>query len=141
MKEHFEPRQVDVGSLKYRHRELEVELASVTRQIEKILQTESVRAGISLPAIANIDDEITETEVMAALRRRLVDLESLANREDQIEGMRRRLSRWRQAVQHFQKEVSNARREWCELLRKLGLSETIKISEAFQSWEKIAESR
>src|SRR5690606_3803886 len=95
MKEHFEPRQVDLSGLRQRHRELEVDLASANRQIEKILQAESVRAGVSMPSvIASGDDEISETEVMAALRRRLVDIESLASREETIEGMRRRLSRW-----------------------------------------------
>ncbi len=143
MREYFEPQAMDFGGLKQRHRDLEAELNQVNRSMEKILQSESVRPGISIDPATRPDPtaEITETDVMTALRRRLVDLESLGAREAALEESRHKLSLWRQAIQHRQKEVSTARRDWCDLLRKLGLSETIKISEAFQSWEKIAESR
>jgi uncharacterized protein YhaN len=142
MKEHFEPRQVDFSSLKMRHRDLEVELTSVNRAMDKILLSESTRPGLALDVVAATDgQEVTESDVMTSLRRRLVDLESLAVREAQIDESRRRLSHWRQTIQRMQKDVQAARREWCDLLRRLGMSETIKISEAFQSWEKIAESR
>jgi uncharacterized protein YhaN len=142
MREHFEPRQLDFSSLRLRHRDLEVELTSVNRSIDKILQAESARPGIALD-IKSVGDgsDVTESEVMTAVRRRLIDLETQASREDAIEHARRRLSRRRQSIQMMQKDVAAARRDWCELLRKLGLSETIKISEAFQSWEKIAEAR
>jgi uncharacterized protein YhaN len=143
MKEYFKPQQWDFGGLKQRHRDLEAELNQVNRSMEKILQSESTRAGVTLD-LANRSDpnaEISETDVMGALRRRLVDLDALGQREASLEQLRKRLSHWRQAIQHRQKEVSTARRDWCDLLKKLGLSETIKISEAFQSWEKIAESR
>ncbi|HVJ86812.1 MAG TPA: AAA family ATPase [Caulifigura sp.] len=144
MKEYFEPQQMDFGGLKQRHRDLEAELNQVNRSMEKILQSESMRPGVAIDATTRLADpnaEITETDVMSAIRRRLVDLDALGGREAAMEETRRRLSLWRQAIQHKQKEVSTARRDWCDLLRKLGLSETIKISEAFQSWEKIAESR
>jgi len=142
MKEHFEPRQIDSSVLRRRHRDLEVELGTVTKAIEKILLTESIRPGISLDIKAPAGGvEVTETEVMAALRRRLVDLETLSQREQSLENARRKLSRGRQSIQLLQKDVGVARRDWCDLLRKLGLSETVKVSEAFQSWEKIAESR
>ena len=143
MREYFEPQQMDFGGLKQRHRDLEAELNQVNRSMEKILQSESKRPGVSLDLAERSDPnaEITETDVMAAIRRRLVDLDMLGNREAELDETRRKLSLWRQAIQHRQKEVSTARRDWCDLLRKLGLSETIKISEAFQSWEKIAESR
>lgn len=141
MKEHFEPRQIDSSVLRRRHRDLEVELGTVNKAMEKILLTESVRPGIGLDVKTAPGVEVTEAEVMAALRRRLVDLETLSQREEALENSRRRLSRGRQAIQLLQKDVGVARRDWCDLLRKLGLSETVKISEAFQSWEKIAESR
>ncbi|MBX3443799.1 MAG: AAA family ATPase [Planctomyces sp.] len=143
MKEYFEPRQFDLSGLRRRQRDLEAELHSVNRSMEKILASDNVRpvVGLDLKTIAATDGEVSETDVMTAIRRRLVDLESLDRREQALEDARRRLSRWRQSIQHYQKDVSHARRDWCELLRSLGLSETIKISEAFQSWEKIAESR
>jgi uncharacterized protein YhaN len=47
----------------------------------------------------------------------------------------------RKAMQSRQRDVSEARQTWCDVLKQCGLKETLQIEEAFTLWQKIAETK
>lgn len=58
-----------------------------------------------------------------------------------IRSRRRRLSELRTRFQGVQRDLSAERQNWCQLLKDLGHSETVKIDEALDTWDRAAEAR
>ena len=72
---------------------------------------------------------------------RLGELERWNRARRDIRGRRRRLSELRSRFQAVQRDLSTERQSWCTLLKDLGHSETVKIDEALETWDRAAESR
>ena len=83
---------------------------------------------------------ISEAELIRQTTRRLSELEQLAETQQRIQKARRRLSELRGRFQSRQRDVSTARQNWCETLTGLGFSETVRIGEAFEVWQRVIEA-
>ncbi len=80
-----------------------------------------------------------ETVMAAKLRSQLSDLKKLQKRARKLESQRQLLSRMRKANQVRQRNVGEARQNWCAALKACGLEETLPIDAAVEVWQKIAE--
>jgi uncharacterized protein YhaN len=84
-------------------------------------------------------EEIQEQDVITLLRDRARELDDLELLERRVVADRERLSRTRERLQLRQRIVATMRREWTDLLKRLSLRETLKITAAFETWQRIAE--
>lgn len=89
------------------------------------------------PAHTADDDARLERQAMA----RLAELERWNRTRRGIRARRRRLSELRSHFQGVQRDLSAERQNWCQLLKDLGYSETVKIDEALDAWDRAAEAR
>ena len=148
MKEHFEPQQMNLGGAQRRKHEIEQELGDVRREIDRITRQDATRGGVPTLAIGSIgsldappSQELTELDVASQIRARLSDFDDMEREALEIDTLRDRLSKLRTGMKERQRRVSTSRRDWCELLKRLGLKETLKIGEAFDLWAKVAEAK
>jgi uncharacterized protein YhaN len=72
---------------------------------------------------------------------RMGELERWNRARRGIRSRRRRLSELRTRFQGVQRDLSAERQNWCQLLKDLGHSETVKIDEALDTWDRGAEAR
>lgn len=145
MKEQFEPEQMNLGGAQRRKHEIEQELADVRREIDRITRQDATRGGVPTLAVGHLDappsEAITELDVASQIRGRLADFDGIEREALEIDTLRERLSKLRSGMKERQRRVSTSRRDWCELLKRLGLKETLKIGEAFDLWAKVAEAK
>jgi len=143
MQEHFEPSRYGLDALQRRRRDVEHELTDVRHEIVRITQLDVARGP--MPTLADtIGDEpgdLTEDSVARAIRRRIAEFDALERQSQRIESIRNRMSRLRQSLKTRQRDIVNARRYWCEQLRRLGLPETLKVKEAFDLLQLVADAR
>jgi uncharacterized protein YhaN len=98
--------------------------------------TEKANDAPAKPAGA-ADDIGLQRQAMA----RLAELECWNRVRRAIRSRRRRLSELRSRFQGVQRDLSAERQNWCALLKDLGHSETVKIDEALDAWDRAAEAR
>jgi uncharacterized protein YhaN len=72
---------------------------------------------------------------------RMGELERWNRARRGIRSRRRRLSELRTRFQGVQRDLSAERQNWCQLLKDLGHSETVKIDQALDTWDRAAEAR
>jgi uncharacterized protein YhaN len=72
---------------------------------------------------------------------RLNELQRWARAHRVIQARRKRLSDLRSRFQSVQRALSAERQSWCLSLKENGLSESVKISEALETWHRIADAR
>jgi uncharacterized protein YhaN len=72
---------------------------------------------------------------------RLTELQRWARAHRVIQARRKRLSESRSRFQSVQRALSAERQSWCLSLKENGLSESVKISEALETWHRIADAR
>ncbi len=85
--------------------------------------------------------KLDESDVLLRTVQRLADLQALQREEQLIQDRRHRLSRYREILRDRQRLVSSRRREWCDVLRELGLGETLKANEALRRWHAIGDAQ
>jgi uncharacterized protein YhaN len=145
MKEHFEPTQLNLNSAQRRKTEIGHELDDVRREIDRITRQDATRGQVPTLSVGSLDapppETLSELDVASQIRQRLVDFDDMEREALAVDSLRERLSKMRSGLKERQRRVSAARRDWCELLKRLGLRETLKISEAFALWEKVAEAK
>ena len=78
---------------------------------------------------------LTEAELIRQATQKLTELEQFARDEEKIKRIRKKLSVRRGKLGDYQREASAARQSWCDLLKTLGLRETIRTAEAFEDWQ------
>lgn len=83
--------------------------------------------------------EITERDVTALIRQRVAELEELERLQRRVARDNERHGRFRERLQFWQRTVTHTRREWIELLKRLGLHPDLKVTQAFDVWQRIAE--
>ena len=79
--------------------------------------------------------ELIDANLIRRISQRLTDLKELRQEQERIQQDRRRLSRYRDLLRDRQRDVGLRRRQWCELLRELGLEETLKVDQAVEQLE------
>ena len=143
MKEHFEPSRYGLDTLQRRRRDVEQELTEVRQEIVRITQLDVARGP--MPTLADTlgeePDQLTEESVARAIRRRLAEFDALERQSQRIESIRSRMARLRQSLKNRQRDIVSARRSWCEQLKRLGLPETLKVKEAFDLLQTVADAR
>ncbi|MFV0442956.1 MAG: AAA family ATPase [Planctomycetaceae bacterium] len=114
-------------------------LRDIRRLVDFDLPQHSQQARQLLSPRAGEPDVIDERDVMTLIRRRVVDLEALEELDRRVSRDNDRLGRYRERLQFWQRTVTHARREWTELLKRLGLNPALKVTQAFDVWQQIAE--
>ncbi len=72
---------------------------------------------------------------------RLSELQNWNQLQSAIQSRRKRVSDLRSRFQSVQRALSSERQSWCLSLKESGLPESVKISEALESWHRIADAR
>lgn len=80
------------------------------------------------------------SELIRAAVRQIAELERLAALEERLIGQRRRLSELRMRFPNVQRAVDVKRQQWCEVLKRLGLEESLHINSVFELWQKVLEA-
>jgi uncharacterized protein YhaN len=135
-----EPMQAEEGSAIAFDQEEVAEAIETDGEMEDGAVHQAADSAIAATASqANTEDE-TEADLIVQAVRELAHLEQLQKQEQSIRSTRRKLTVVRGRFQELQREVSAARQSWCELLVQLGLDETVRINETFETWRRIVEA-
>jgi uncharacterized protein YhaN len=78
---------------------------------------------------------------VAQATERLAQLQGWARARRAIQARRKRLSDLRSRYQSVQRGLSAERQTWCLSLKENGLPESVKIAEALETWQRIADAR
>lgn len=153
IKKHFEVDIDDqVEDLQDKSWALDVHLRETRQEIERLLEDEYfslklVTEGHSLttdryreniPELNFNDENILRTDLLHELALKISELEQLKVSQDQVQKTRQFLVKLRNRSQEIQRQFSSKRHEWCGCLKQLGLTETLKINEAFQMWQHVS---
>ncbi|MCH7685808.1 MAG: AAA family ATPase, partial [Planctomycetes bacterium] len=79
----------------------------------------------------------SETELIQKTVERLVELERWREIDRRIGIRRRRFSEFRSRLRQLQSKAGKAREKWCSELTRIGFSETLQISDVFETWQQI----
>lgn len=153
IKKHFEVDVNDqVEELQDESWALEVHLRETRQEIERLLEDEyfslkliteghslaSHRQRENIPALNYNDENILRSDLLHELALKIGSLEQLQIAQDQVQKTRQFLVKLRNRSQEIQRLFSSKRHEWCECLKQLGLTETLKSNEAFQMWHQVS---
>jgi uncharacterized protein YhaN len=143
MKQYFSQQKVQVKSFDGDKRKIAKELDHVEQSILRIQNQHLLQPLRNAPQalVANRDDTKLIEETLNDLRKQLHGLQATNDNTQNNESLRRRMSEMRTSLQDYQKRVSQARRNWTEALRRLGLAETLKVDEAVIQCQKIADAK
>lgn len=141
MKEHFHQfLRWDPSHLRRRLEEISSEREQTERRIQRLVGVDINQQARGLARVSLEEAErLTGQDVITRLQRQLADLDQLEQLEQRVVADRHRLSRYRERLQHQQRAVATSRREWTELLRRLNLTETLKVTDALSTWQQVAE--
>lgn len=113
------------------------ELSRVRQAIADLIRTSGLP---ELQQACADGGERLSSDMIRATSHRLADLELLGQQQERIQEGRKRLSGYRELLRRRQREVGLRRRQWCDVLRDLGLQETLKIDQAFEQWQALLEA-
>jgi uncharacterized protein YhaN len=136
---HFERNlQEQVARLRDQRREHETNRWTILTHIQAFIDRSGLREwwGEKLTT-----QDLASGELLAQAARRTADLERAQREFQQILQVRRRLSAFRGELQLQQRELANARKNWCQSLAHLGLDETVNVDAAFDHWKRVIAAR
>jgi uncharacterized protein YhaN len=113
------------------------DLARVRRSIAQLVER-STLPGLRQSLAEG--GELVGSDVLLRTAQRLADLELLKRQQEKIAADRQRLSKYRELLRQRQRDVGLRRREWCDVLRDLGLDETLKVDKAIGQWQALMEA-
>lgn len=141
MKEYFETVDFEPPDSAAEREALELELHRVEQAIERIIRREhQAPAGPPPKPGEEAPPPPTEEEQIKQIRQQLFELDQHEPIGLKIDALRRRLATMRLALQERQKNLGRTRRDWTELLRRIGITETLKISQAFEECRILGEA-
>lgn len=131
---------------------LDVHLRETRQEIESLLEDEYfslkiVSEGHSLtsqkhrdniPALNFNEENILRTDLLHELALKISQLEQLKTAQERSQKTRQFLVKLRNRSQEVQRQFSGKRHDWCECLKQLGITETLKTNEAFQTWHQVS---
>jgi uncharacterized protein YhaN len=142
MTEHFASQEVQLVNTGEEQQRLRRELSEVEAAIDKLTRRDALRPPLSAVVPQPGDPvQLDEPRLLADLRKQLVQLETVSGRDQPLERYRARQARLRQLLQDVQREVSRQRRDWSELLKKLGLPEDLTPHAAVQALSQLMQAR
>ena len=116
--------------------EAEQELREVRSQVNRLTNGPAPIAIFNAAATSTDED----VEQIRACVQRIVDLEQLAADRDRIQARRQKLALLRDRFRVAQQGVNETRQHWCETLTGIGLDETVRIDDAFESWQRVLDA-
>lgn len=138
--------QDQVAELREQRNRYDSQRYDTERRIHELIELHGLRdSEVMLRAPDAIETrqpvDATDGRLISLAADRLAQLE-LAQREyQQILDMRKKLSLIRGHLQGYQRELTTARRTWCETLKSLGYDEVVDIQSAFQQWQAVTSAR
>ena len=136
---HFENNlQQQIAHLRTQRRECETNRRTILAHIQSFIDQTGLRHwwGKDLST-----QDLASGELLAQSARRTADLERAQLEFQRVLEVRRRLSVFRGKLQLQQRELSNARKNWCQTLANLGFDETVRIEPAFDHWKHVIAAR
>ena len=136
---HFEHNvQEQVGQLRKQRRECETNRWTILAHIQAFIDQSGLRQwwGEKLTT-----QDLASGEILAEAARRTADLERAQREFQKVLQVRRRLSAFRGLLQLQQRELSNSRKNWCQMLSNLGFDETVHVEAAFEHWKHVIAAR
>jgi DNA repair exonuclease SbcCD ATPase subunit len=79
----------------------------------------------------------TDIEMIKKTTEQLVELERWRELDRRIGIRRRRFSEFRSRLRQIQSKAGKAREKWCNELTRIGFSESLQISDVFETWQQI----
>ncbi|QDT93921.1 DUF4332 domain-containing protein [Gimesia algae] len=155
IKKHFELDVLDQAEeLQDESWALDVHLRETRQEIDRIMEDEyfalkSLSEGHSLsshrqretvPALNFNDENILRTDLLHELALKIAELEQLNVAQERAQKTRQLLVKLRNRSQEIQRNFSSKRHEWCECLKQLGLTETLKVDDAFRMWHQVSQA-
>lgn len=130
--------QDQVAELRNQRNEYDTRRYDIERQIRALVDKLGLR---ELTNDKGLIADATDGRLISLAADRLAQLE-LAQREYQrILDTRKRLSLVRGRLQGHQRELSTARKGWCDTLKSLGYDETVDVKAAFAQWQAVTAAR
>ncbi|MFO0428563.1 MAG: AAA family ATPase, partial [Planctomyces sp.] len=142
LRNHFDRKTgIQLDDLTDEARQADRELRSIQERIQRM-----AIAGQSMKRIQSSDgSERSSTaeliERIGECSRRIADLEKLIRRQDSALLRRARLKILRDRFRSAQQAMTRERQQWCQLLKQLGMDETIEVRQAFDWWHRIQQVR
>lgn len=142
MKEYFETVDFEAPDSGAEREALELELHRTEQAIERIIRREQP-GPVGPPATPEAAQaaSLSDEEQIQKLRRQLFELDQHEPIGLRIDALRRRLSSMRLALQDRQRQLGRSRRDWTEGLRRIGLNETLNVSQAFGQCQLISRGK
>ncbi len=132
MKQHFEGIGLSTpAELTSRQQDVDQRLQRVQREMTTLLG-KATGSSETFTVVSGPSRDVDEADVVLKVAARLAELDALQQEEQQIQSQRRRLSGYRESLRRHQLDVGLRRRQWCDVLRELGITETLKIDAAFE---------
>ncbi|WP_397571304.1 AAA family ATPase [Schlesneria sp. T3-172] len=136
---HFEHHlQEQVSQLRDQRREIETNRWTILRHIQTFIDQNGLRPWVGAEVAPQ---QFASGELLAKASRRTADLERVQREYTQVLQLRRRLSAFRGKLQIQQRELANARKNWCQALSNLGLDETVNVDAAIEHWKQVIVAR
>jgi uncharacterized protein YhaN len=138
LRNHFDRKTgIQLDDLTEESRQADRQLRSIQQRIQ------DMSIAIDRP-VDSQDDQTTTAELVQQIgtcSRRIADLQSLARREARAASRRDRLRTLRERFRTARAALVEQRTAWCDVLRGIGLNETVKVEQAFDWWQRIQEVR
>ncbi|OYW15137.1 MAG: hypothetical protein B7Z55_15230 [Planctomycetales bacterium 12-60-4] len=131
--------QDQVAALREQRNRYDSQRYDLERRVRELIEAHGLRDPQATDARKAID--ATDGRLISLAADRLAQLE-LAQREYQrILDIRKKLSMIRGNLQGYQRELSVARKTWCDTLKSLGYDEVVDINAAFTQWQAVTTAR
>ncbi len=131
--------QDQVATLREQRNRYDSQRYDTERRIHELIELHGLRDAEAGELPHQVD--ATDGRLISLAADRLAQLE-LAQREYQrILDIRKKLSVIRGNLQGYQRELTSARRNWCDTLKSLGYDEVIDIKAAFSQWQMVTFAR
>jgi uncharacterized protein YhaN len=120
--------------------QLQQDLLQIEQSQQQVERTIERLGNLGLP---RVDPERTTPEIAAlkSSHQLLTELQGLAAQQKKLHTQRQTLSQLRSKLPLYQREANASRQAWCDLLKKIGLDETINMKEAMTIWQKAYEAQ
>lgn len=131
--------QDQVAALREQRNRYDSQRYEIEHRIRELIELHGLREKSIGDPRAAID--ATDGRLISLAADRLAQLE-LAQREYQrILDIRKKLSIIRGNLQGYQRELTAARRNWCDTLKSLGYDESVDVPAAFAQWQAVTTAR
>jgi uncharacterized protein YhaN len=141
VKSHYEVAvQETAEPLHARRQRVDADLQQIEQQIDK-LHRRSPWLKTAFAARRAGDTSTPWDDELKSTKERFAELERLAGIQQRVLARRQKLSGLRQRFQQAHRDVTATRQQWCQLLKDLGLPESLRTQDGMVAWQRVLEAR